>query len=357
MRHPSPSRGSPSSWIGHRDQAKQYYERGDYEAALTSFMTALSPEYECPAAERQILLSNLVACRLKVGGAAQARAAVENAKQCIDINPQWSKGHVRLASAYIALGGHSNDACNALQRALSLDPRNQTARDMLVRELRRDRAGSSSVPSDAPPQYDDEPDYTDRDYGDVHSPSFGERVQGYTSGLRRWYRSQTDDVKTFLGIVLILLCLYVAFGGRFGLMGLERNQRGNYGYGNAYDRYRYGSSSYHDDYSSNSRHNHRKHSRRASSSYYHHDDSNYHGWRDWYSISCIHDRSPLSLLVFLGLASFVSLNFLFSPLYIMWGLHLFGVLRRRAGWGVGGYGMGNGGGMFGRRWRGRNGWY
>ena len=51
---------------------------------------------------------------------AQAEAAVNDAKQCIALNPQWAKGHVRLASAYIAQGGHSNDACNSLQTALTI---------------------------------------------------------------------------------------------------------------------------------------------------------------------------------------------------------------------------------------------
>ena len=53
------------------------------------------------------------------------------------LNAQWPKAHVRLAAAYIALGGHSNDACLSLQRALSLDRDNKVAREMLVREMRR----------------------------------------------------------------------------------------------------------------------------------------------------------------------------------------------------------------------------
>ena len=69
--------------------------------------------------------------------------------QCIALNPNWSKAHIRLASAYIAQGDHSNDACQALQRALSLDPSNKVARQMLVNELRRrgDGGGSSSMQS------------------------------------------------------------------------------------------------------------------------------------------------------------------------------------------------------------------
>merc|ERR1719469_528073 len=91
-----------------------------------------------PSSEREILLSNIVACRLKIGGKDMAAAAVEDAKHCIRLNDKWAKGYVRLASSYIVLGGHSNDACNALQNAIRLDPTHSIARKMLVQQLRRD---------------------------------------------------------------------------------------------------------------------------------------------------------------------------------------------------------------------------
>jgi len=77
----------------------------------------------------------------------QAEAAVATAKKCIVLNDQWAKEHVRLASAYIALGlnGNSNDACNALKRALQLEARNPTARDMLIRVLRSRDHGNVNV--------------------------------------------------------------------------------------------------------------------------------------------------------------------------------------------------------------------
>ena len=114
----------PTSWLGWKERGKSAFERGDYEEALDCYKTALQPEYECHAAvDRQVLLSNVVACRLKLAAAEgdgadsqqQAAAAVQDAKQCVNLNPSWSKGHVRLASAYVALNDptRSNDACNA----------------------------------------------------------------------------------------------------------------------------------------------------------------------------------------------------------------------------------------------------
>ena len=240
-RTPSPTRSTPTSWVDFKDLARRQYESGDYEAALRSYTSALNPELQCPASEKQIVLSNLIACRLKIGGEAQARAAVENAKQCVELNPQWAKGHVRLASAYIALGGHSNDACNSLQRALSIDPGNSLAREFLIKELRRDHAHASRANSTASAgsttsgsvnnnnnnnnnnsqhrEQDANPprnhNYNAADAVD-ESLSWQEWLQFHMARAKTWYQSQSDDVKTFCKIAMVVLVLYVAFGGRFG---------------------------------------------------------------------------------------------------------------------------------------------
>jgi hypothetical protein len=70
---------TPSSWMGWKEKGKTEYERCNYKDALDSYRTAIT--LSCPADERQIMLSNMVACRLKIGGRAQAEAAVETAKQ------------------------------------------------------------------------------------------------------------------------------------------------------------------------------------------------------------------------------------------------------------------------------------
>ena len=70
-----------SSWVTLKERGKAAFERGDYDAAIGQYGLALHPDQNVPAAERQILLSNLVAARLKKGGRLQAQTAVENAKQ------------------------------------------------------------------------------------------------------------------------------------------------------------------------------------------------------------------------------------------------------------------------------------
>ena len=208
--------------------------------------------------------------------------------QCISLNDRWPKAHVRLASAYIALGGHSNDACRSLQRALSLDRNNVVARQMLVTEMQQrntresgsnhaepnsdrpepgDRQSSSQheYPAEAPAEHlfpgasappegtPDEPTSTDGfDVDDIEPPnqsrSITERISYHLTQTLTWYESLEEDRKTLLKVLGVFLVLYVALGGRFGLeyaFGGNKVSRGNYARGNAYDRYASGSHSQH----------------------------------------------------------------------------------------------------------------
>jgi len=405
------------SWRILKERARIAFDRGDYPNALIHYAAALQPQKHCPVTERQLILSNMVATRLHIGGPGQVEAAVENAKQvrdirmffgcvvdesfvccrtlfsvflffnallsvpffyglcgscvcccmlfiwcfvfrlicikCVALNDRWAKGHVRLASAYIALGGHSNDACNALQKALQLDPRYPNARQLLIQELRR-RQGNptttststptttststtrfqeeSSIPISTPPQpsappedddidravsYGPQPsapleDEIDNDYSNGNpyttnpttttaTPPSGGSIPGegrqgtfenpyreqpqqrqqphhergqqqqqqrqqqreearlddemtlidsiffYLQRIRVWYSSQSEDVRSLLLVLLGVFCMYIAFGGRFGLGGVlsghdqyhhhHQQRRGNYNRGNAYDQF------------------------------------------------------------------------------------------------------------------------
>ena len=415
-RQPSPTSDSPTSWSGFKDLARRQYEQGNYEDAVTSYTAALNPELRCPASEQQILLSNLIACRLKIGGAAQARAALDNSKQCIALNPNWAKGHVRLASAYIALGGHSNDACNALQRALSLDPGNTTAREMLLRELRRDHAHASSssretLAGESGASAPNNTGASDRDYGATSSAqhnqndhyryndnnddavvdelTWSERLHFHVGRAMSYYQSQSDDVKTVFKIIVVLLVLYVGFGGRFGLGG-ETRQLGNYGSNNVYDQYRrHGTtSSHHSDPQSNTHsasypynnNNQRRHShyhyddhssssshRRASQHHqdnYYDDDQQYYdarpqrgGGNSW-SLGGFRpfDGGMQSMLLLGGLV-YAGQRMGINPFQTMMIVNALGGgrqrIRRPRGFGMGGFGVGGMGGMggMGRRRR------
>lgn len=73
------SSSSSNKWMSHKQDGKNYFRQEKFEEALTSYRAALLTAPD--AAEKQILLSNIVACRLKIGGPAMSAAAVEEAKQ------------------------------------------------------------------------------------------------------------------------------------------------------------------------------------------------------------------------------------------------------------------------------------
>ena len=85
IREESPERDDDSSshlsWSVWKERARGAYERGDYPLALVHYAAALQPGARCPPTERQLILSNMVATRLMIGGPGQVEAAVENAKQ------------------------------------------------------------------------------------------------------------------------------------------------------------------------------------------------------------------------------------------------------------------------------------
>jgi Tetratricopeptide repeat len=280
------------SWRGLKDQGRVEYDRGNFEQALSLYQQALSSAAahglsSTSILDRQVILSNIVACRLKLG---QNERAVQDALDCIKWNPSWSKAHVRLASAYIALG-RSNDACNALQTAIRHDSSNATARQMLLQQLRRDNrppahtqhqqqpaprqpnmdqshgvedhrdasarnaaAGmgdnnndrSDAVPPSSSPQHrpaaaaaaaatnlDDDDNVDD-------TMSLADRWRANWSMLKHWYTSQSESRQNGIKLLLGLLALYISFGGRFGLVGDSRlspsHDRGDHHYGGGADR-------------------------------------------------------------------------------------------------------------------------
>lgn len=408
------------SWLEWKEQGKRAYEKGDYKQALEFYRTALQPEYECPTkADQAVLWSNVVACRLQLvendqrGGKdlAQARASVEDAKKCVELNPNWAKGHLRLASAYVALGGHSNDACNELQSVLRIDPGNSTARQMLVRELRREHingvapaaqsAQESSRPSTTPDDLRDpprNPDYMPPSSSTTSGGSSGssqpashssanretsvddgltlrERIIYRWALIKEWYQGLNPEIKTFFKFSVVLLCLYVAFGGRFGFEGrptrpniLETpyyettttKTRGNYGAGNAYDEYRrqkqheqrYYNSYHQADRSYNSNNDQRYHRRTEPSyhydTYYNETPPKQNSQGFGFRISDLFDGSAQSMIILAGIAYLCHRNGI-NPFQAIMMLNLIGGGRRRYG---GGYGGGFGYRGFGHRRRG-----
>jgi hypothetical protein len=226
-----------------------------------------------------------------------------------------------------------------LQRAISLDPGNSTARQMLMRELGRDRVAPS--PSAPPEEELDEPVIIDEDL------SWSDRLKGYYMHAVVWYHSQSDDVKNLLKLALILLGLYVAFGGRFGLdqlFGNSHDNRGNYETGNAYDRY-YGRG--HNSHASSQQRNPHEpdnsHAQRQTSF----DEPEYRprqeGGRSFHFPN-LFDGSPLSIICLAAVGYFCHRNGI-NPFHVIMMLNMMngnrGGRRGMGGmYGMGGMGMG-----------------
>jgi len=285
-----------SSWQHHQARAKSFYADENYSGALESYTEAHHlAQSHAPRKERSILLSNIVACRLHIGGSDNLAIALEEATECISLNEKWSKGHIRLASVYIAMGNRSNDACRALQTAIRLDPSNSNSRKMLMKELRRDHSSNhssnrnhdttntntgqsssderaSSQPASASSRtttntqserndYESRPPETqsffatnrttsdhvreeegvdDAGYRPINGQSWVQWMYEKFHQIQSWYEDSTETTKQVVKVVLILLLLYIAFGGRFGFENTYTSssyRRGNYGENNAYDRF------------------------------------------------------------------------------------------------------------------------
>ena len=74
------------TWRETKDAGKQAFSEGDYPEALSLYSDAVdqllaSSENGNHVSEHQILLSNVIACRLKIGGEDMVGKAVDEAKE------------------------------------------------------------------------------------------------------------------------------------------------------------------------------------------------------------------------------------------------------------------------------------
>jgi len=107
---------------------------------------------------------------------------------------------------------------------------------------------NNNVRPTAPPQFDRHDNNHDID----DPPNFIQRITDLWQQMKAWYcEDVSDNWRVLIQIIILILGLYVAFGGRFGLDSslLEKSgynnrshidsagRMGNYGKGNAYDQF------------------------------------------------------------------------------------------------------------------------
>lgn len=95
MRSVSPSSYSSLNWKQLKTEGRDHYNNKNYVEALGKFREALMILTNSNLnnnTEKQLLLSNIVACRLNIGGDSQNSAALLDAERCISMDPRWPKG-------------------------------------------------------------------------------------------------------------------------------------------------------------------------------------------------------------------------------------------------------------------------
>ena len=391
-----------------KEKGDTFYRLGNYRKALEHYNAALclldinfttsTPirnTSNSTKLDRQRILSNIVLCRLNIHEMEDGQQnqdqqieednlaeALKEAEECVELNKNWAKGHYRLGCVLAKMEGKSNDACNALQVCLRLDPGYREARNLMVKLLRqrdgtsgqgnqfereRNRTPANDNPTDSsannPPHNATSFDHQSQYREDIDETlTMQERAMFHinrmcnysfekVNDLHRWFYHDLDDTKRGLLIMgLTIVFLYVGFGGRFGLSssGSRRQYRGNYGADNAYNNY-------------NSQRNRHLNSDSPWQSRYDHENDyssyrngNQQGRQQQYSSFHLFDGSVVSMGILLSVMYAAHTFFGINPFQLLW------ALRLMTGHGGGFYFGGGpfGGGMRQRRYgRNRGGWF
>ena len=313
--------------------------------------------------------------------------------KCVELDKNWSKGHVRLACAYIA-NHQSNDACNSLQRAIQLDPTNSTMARQLLREqlLQRNTTTPSAPPMEdevkpptpsAPPMEEETlptagfyttnnnnnyASYTSSSYETSNqnnnadpsedreeepvpnnNNSWMETIQMRVSNTMTYltmklhdtysyYQNLSPDGKTLVQVLIGFVLIYIAFGGRFGLTTSSSSKQytsSQYSSNHQQQQQRYSNE--------RSRNNQQYHTH---SNYHNDDDDHYHYQQrtNYYASSSyqfhLFDGS-LPSMVILGIVGYVChVYFGINPAHAIYLLRLLtstrgGRMRRQHGYGGG----------------------
>lgn len=111
---------NPEKALEEKAKGNEKFQQGDYPSAMRFYTEAIKRNPEDAK-----LYSNRAACYQKL---AEFRLALEDSEQCIKLDPEFVKGHIRKGMALMAMKEHSR-ASSAFQKALELDTNNQEAMD------------------------------------------------------------------------------------------------------------------------------------------------------------------------------------------------------------------------------------
>ena len=118
-------------------KAKQYPE------AVAHFATAIAAD-----PKNHVLYSNRSAAN---AGMAEYKSALLDANKCIDLKPEWAKGHSRRGAAYVGLKNW-RAAIGAYEAGLELDPASATMKEELgLLQAKLSGGGDAAMPNNGTP--------------------------------------------------------------------------------------------------------------------------------------------------------------------------------------------------------------
>ncbi|KAL5463404.1 hypothetical protein EMCRGX_G032297 [Ephydatia muelleri] len=128
----------PQKSLEEKEKGNEYFKNGDFPGAIKHYSEAIKRNPDDAK-----LYSNRAACYTKL---LEFQLALKDCEECIRLDPNFIKGHIRKGHALMALKD-SAKAESSFRKALELDPQNQEAKDGLLKclkgsdpEARRKRA-------------------------------------------------------------------------------------------------------------------------------------------------------------------------------------------------------------------------
>ncbi|SCU80904.1 LAMI_0B04104g1_1 [Lachancea mirantina] len=115
-----------------KKQGNEAFIAKDFEKAIELFTKGI----EASESPNHVLFSNRSACYSSIK---KFNEALQDASECVKINPGWSKGYNRVGAAQLGLG-HLEEAEKSYQKALELDSSNKAAQAGLNQVLQTQQA-------------------------------------------------------------------------------------------------------------------------------------------------------------------------------------------------------------------------
>lgn len=107
----------------YKAQGNKHFAAKEFDKAIEQFSLAI----DASDAPNHVLYSNRSACYASLKDFSKA---LDDAQQCVSINPSWAKGYNRVGAAQYGLG-QLDEAKNSYSKALELDPANAMAKSGL----------------------------------------------------------------------------------------------------------------------------------------------------------------------------------------------------------------------------------